>query len=389
MFQHEEKISFRGIEVRKGLTIDIPQANYRLGGHHIGHFKFSVAPSYSLLYPKIKPMVLQKRWSTFSIIGFEFPYEYSNKVLGDHEISFRINGDEESLKVACLLEENGTTDYENQVTARLDIHPNILVSDWDTHPLADWWVALCSLAIGRYIEWTRGVLPRNDEFFYEERWMYRLSRSSRQNFKSPIITPHLSSKNLGDLQDFVSQAIETILNSGHNPEYWGKYLLPIITYVEYCSLRVTRFGQARLVTTLTEELLGIWGREHNLKNLVQAIPKSNLNDEKPRMSNLRHRLYAFFTYYGYDPFSSNRLQRRIKAFVGTRNSIAHAGTFECNNPDPKVRAKQIFLFSHQNNAELHEYENALMMLPLMLFCILEYKDKYNDFVYGDNQYWIP
>lgn len=372
--QDQQVAKIYGLEVRKQRNILVEEPQYRFGDGLSGYFVFSGNPLFSVEYLKSYPTVLTNdRLSKFSISGFRFPFGYSNIISsGKHEITFSVQGSSKAITLGCLLENKAKITFKNQRTGRLRVQANI-ASDWGSVQIVDWWTKLVSIATGHDVVWLHCMIPRNDNAYCEEQWMSRISLSLSQPFLGAIIPSHLKTNNIKDLQEFVNISLDTILDSGKSPEDWSEYLVIAAKYIDYCSSRVTMFGQVRMVTTLVEELLGIWRSHRGITKKESFIL----------------RLEKFFQFYGHDTSVKVRLKDRIEAFIGTRNSVVHAGTFQCNNPELKVRNKQVPLFKNSSNPSLNEYKNSLMILPLMLFCILGYQGKYNDFVFGEHQYWTP
>ena len=221
-FQQQQVAKIYGFVTKQHKNVLVEEPIYRFGDNFIGFYVFSVTPSYSIEYLKTNCSVLEfDRLYRFYISGFDFPFGYSNSSSGDHEIDFRLLGDNAAISLKCLLSENTRILFKNQRTGALHIYPRILVSGWDVLAIADWWTALVSIAIGNNVEWLHCSVPRNDHAFYEEQWIYRNSLSVSQKFLSIIVQPHLKKDNIQSLQDFISISLETILTSGHDQAYWG------------------------------------------------------------------------------------------------------------------------------------------------------------------------
>ena len=331
----------------------------------------------------------------FEIIGFPFPKN-------TFQINFPLNQELE-LNLIKSEPENG------RPIANLIFKRECVPDGWVAGGITDAWRNLISLALGRNVQWVFSSGSPGNDTQVEIEYMYRVHNSRR--FIGAIVEyPDLSkNEHLERIVNFITQTFNPILNGQLSAdEVGGTYGLVLHEYIDYWIPDGTIMGLARLMVTITEELLINWeentdnpsvllkltsGPRKRLRkaitdilesdpekylgsNFAQPVEKEALktvSDAIKEMipseirSTLRTRLETFFEHHNHNV---EELADRIQSYVKIRNAVVHTGKF----PD-------------KTNENIKALKNASMMMPLMVFCIFGYEGTYYDSASNTIKQW--
>ena len=379
-------------------------------------------PSYRLSNEDSKPYPPH-----FEIASFEFPswLDPNDKNFDEESnatIPFLIDDNMNIIFKLLFKHRIEQLEYSSQATGRLAVPDNNLPKEWSAPRMADVWCALMSIATGKDIQWSSWFIPLTRTDYQERTWFTRNIKPNTE-FHAYIFRGYgfLTKNDVEVFQSFIQRCFKIIMAGllseveGHN------YVRIIREYVDYCTIRTSAEGKARLISTLTENLMLVWeeneglkpaqlmsrGERNKLEELVGQTLKEKshefLDDENisnfdlisEKLSNFIHleirdvtlvnRMRFFFSENGID-FSSNIIDKRVIAFKDTRNSIAHSGWF--SHLSPNDNDKLIYFCGNKDHGWQHEYENMLMLIPLMIFTIFRYSGEYQDMIHPKyNQTW--
>lgn len=366
----------------------------------------------------------------FDIVGLDIPsyFDRNHRHFDpDYNGQIKFPIDESKGQVITVLFKSTLEDrlYNNQPTGQLMIPPTCIPIGWRADHVADAWCALISLAVGRDIQWTSRIVPlleygRQD--FREKIWW---SRSINGGVQFHFLITRYLAKNDNALQIYFQLIFKNLMQGSITQDALHLYNFIVRHYVEYINVGTTYLnGTARLVTTLIEEFLYGWinniqpsvgliidkAERSNLEEVVrQAL---NKNDDAPDdyltrseskqdrteliervigiiHSNIREKtfldkLLVFFKTYGH---ANQDLTKRLKACVATRNSITHRGKLSWHD-DEVVKNSLVRFYATTGDEWVHEYHNALMIIPLMILSVFGYRGFYSDMLFpNEHQEW--
>lgn len=314
--------------------------------------------------------------------------------------------------------------FDNQSTCRFTIHFANPLDGYDDIDIANLWCALMSLALGKDVQWT--------SYFEPHKNAHRLRRMQIWQSKQLEAEPHLLSpidlsRLIGgndwennNIKEFIVQCFRTVLKGNIRVEEARSYTNVLRHYANYRLLPASsEEGHARLISTLTEELLWQWEKHRNLNRQRKIMDRGERNKlVEILVSTMKHKAHSFLNeenaqkldavvdsveslvrsqvrsskfinrlknlFITYDIPIDEKLDMRLQAFVETRDSIAHTGLFAHDNPDITNPTQ---LSDEEKYAISHEIDNNLMMIPLMIFAIFGYKGKYYDFLEHKENVW--
>ena len=419
-----------GRDIKSGLLV-VAEGLYARGYHqeNLPSEKASVkfnARCFRTFIPPNKKIEHEDEFSVnYSVSSIDFPQwlDQKSKYADDDargRIVFPLNEKNKLILLAVRTPEQKL--YDNHWTGRLSVYIEPMPDGWTDIDIVDFWCAIMSLALGRDIQFTSFLKPLPFKKYRYSTWQARHLNGAGE------FTPVIARFGLGSRQDvnilvnYVQQMFSGVLDGRISCSSAHNYTHIIRQYVNYRIISTTTGeGRARLIATLTEELLHWWERANNLKpeNLISRSERTELekiikntmteraedylNTENltnrdriiERVIDLIHRnirdvtlverfRYLFASYE--HSLGSNKLGKRIRAFKDTRDSIAHVGLFSHANPE--YNHERLVQFCSQEEHRLqHEYENTLMMIPLMIFTIFGYSGKYIDLLQDKKAYW--
>jgi hypothetical protein len=321
-----------------------------------------------------------------------------------------------TLKPICTYAQR---EHDNEVTGTLIVPKKCVPQGWTASEIVDIWCALTSLSMGRDIQWVSSYLPlRFEQYPQEITWQYRKVYAGR------LFHAYIAGRsNFSATANFVRECFTHIVNGGLSPNEAKSYVSLFRQFVYYQLMGVKDAeGIARLVTTLTEAFLFTWERntDSKPKTLLSRAERRKLdkvileylrsqdfveqfgielgktteadfsqdNSDFKRIidkvmdifrNNMRpsfHERLEFFFEDG-DHFITD-LEWRIKAFIATRNSIAHNGNLLHFSDDKDSQRKVQQLYISRGKTWEDEYRNALMILPLMMMRVFGYSGVFRE-----------
>lgn len=302
--------------------------------------------------------------------------------------------------------------YTNQRVADLIFPESFQLAGWTHDNIADFWCALMSVATGRDIQWISRSHPIIRDILQSKLWQRRIIKG---DYKGHSYIAEFAS-DINETRSFIQSAFEFVATSHISYDDVQTYMDNVREYIHYLTLTRSGEGIVRLVSTLTEAILHRWEsnsgfkREKKLtktqrKSLVEAVKKTlgelsdpdlnsavfvarveNILNNNINIQSFYDLLESFFASYGHDPRKDKLLQKRLKAFVQTRNSVAHDGLFAWHNP--KYDKRKLTRFGRKTVDQLsYEYWNALSVIPLILFCLIGYEGAYHDPISDKKLHW--
>lgn len=354
----------------------------------------------------------------FHVTGLDFSLSFNDPEAVSKGVAFNVGNQENAPIKLFPMFTNQTPEYLNQATGYLTIKEELIPNKWTDIGTADLWCALASLALGRDVQWvaysstsTQGTAMT---------WVTKNVRG-RSKFHALIIDDLVLGEEWEKLKRFISTNMNGIIENQIRNNELSEYIHLIRTYVDYSAIiGISKESRTRLLATLTEELLYLWEKfskstasriitrrerrkideliadtlhreidtiliesSQNREAIIQKIIKIIQNNMRP---DFRERLTFFFESHQQLP-TNYELAKRIKAFVDTRNAIAHQGVFAWAN-DETSKKKLQKLCPKPEHQTRHEYENVIMFIPIMCLCIFSYDGPYYDMLYGEQKWWV-
>jgi hypothetical protein len=329
--------------------------------------------------------------------------------------------------------------YPLEPTCRLSIRQESIPPAWTAEQVADCVCCFLSLAMGCDIQWINWEIPTGMESRIQPRkvWVSRKIRQGR--FYGYVLdTRPLYGGVLRTIQDFLAQSLISLFRKRYDEI--AEYTKLLMLYIDFANVDSgSETMQGRLLTTLAEELYYTWERiekiekasdrltwKPEMSRLIESLEESvrqkgtiileqreteTETEFKQRLRRLEGRiapilrnhvnektfeagLCRLFGHYHYrvEMTDQSGLYMNIKAFVESRNSLVHSGCLAHKNPESE-KAKLVNLGSYEEHAAQYEYENIIMMLPMMFAAIMGYRGQYiNRIGWGERggigQSWI-
>jgi hypothetical protein len=364
---------------------------------------------------------------SFLLVNFPLPYWYSFQATWDAKEDTRryyeITVSEKLVAKVYHLSDLDKREYTLQPLSSLRVQLTQIPSGWTAENVADVICALLVLSVGHDIQWTMEQTPLPETWLVppKRKWVTRKIREGR--FYAYIVgeyPPHIPD-HLLPVGSFMSSTLEKLFSRAFTKV--AEYLRLLVLYIDFANADSSSYTmQGRLLTTLAEELHHYWeeteGIHENkarlvwknerrrlieiietavdesatqildrrtneddkeyarritiLKARIEPMIRDNINDQKFE-SDLLH----LFDYYDYivDSTNPHSMYKNIKAFVDSRNSLVHAGSLAHDNPEYRIERLVTFC-AIEEHRQRHEYENIVLMLPIMFAAIFGYKGKY-------------
>lgn len=349
----------------------------------------------------------------FYLVGVDI----DTRIMSHYE--FEIGGNEKKIWYEPIAQDL-QREYDNQAIAKLVIPTDCVPANWTVDDIADLWCALFSLATGRDVRWVNKTTHNRTSASTVWRRRSNVFGSRTIQGMIPDVYPGLRSENL---TNFINRCFQTAFLGDIRPETIADYIRAIRYYIQY--QMITRRGedQARLITSLTEEVIQKWQRhkqkststneeESSEELCIDSFPQLQSEDEtnalldrakvdvkrwvnevivsgrentlKPseRRKHIKDRIIYYIKKELPRPsfgdklkmlFAESKLSQiwfeknvkhRITPFVKVRNCVLHTGEF----PTKNIKKWNWY------------YNNMLMMLPLIVFALFEYEGPYIDLI---------
>lgn len=385
------EVNFTGRDLRYGMKVVVDRAiSIRSGMGFSDDAPLFIANSFTVI--QTDRYVLENNPPSesvdFEIVNVSSPFS----MIGEQQFSFDTgDGKLVYLKPAPKIEKTETG--ENAI---LSIPRTSVPIGWSFEDFADLWCATISLATGRDIRW----IVKNTHTRNFMAWKFRRrSNIVRNTTTYGILTNRYDFWSEGRVLELVLNVFLTVRKRRVSVEAARNYSEIMWHFVQYRLITNRAQDQARLISTVVEELVTLW-EKHGGKQVLGVVsqdesramwayldanwPPAFVNTlgklSKQRNSDIKNRLKTSISEEIARPGFGKRLktmlrsgqtdtawfklhaQQRLDDFVTTRNKIAHEGRFQTDETDE--------LFDY--------YYNMLMVLPLLIFSIFGYSGAYVD-----------
>lgn len=290
----------------------------------------------------------------YAITGLSMPQMYKTEEENNETqfagLSLTCNFDSFNIEIESV---QGMTEYANDPNGELTVDGGYFPSNWTPDDIATVFCALFSLAIGKDIQWLKrhvGIIDVDYDYqgvSFQDLWSSKRSVFGQRSCHAFIIDgqTNLSKEHIEKrLQEFLQITISTAFQISKDDVL--SYIDVIRHFIEYQIITDRHEDQARLIVTAVEELLANWLINNNLST----------------KGTFRERLNLFFSSSNHIVSIANasNFDDKISGFIKTRNKIAHEGRFSKSSVTD-IEA---------------EYQNMLLILPMMIFKIFGYQSTY-------------
>jgi hypothetical protein len=391
----EERIvaDFYGKDLRNGFKVYVRKAiSVTNGLMMLSDPPVFICDSFTLLYHDSLPQhySLEQNTVNFDILNIFYPFTAKINYLIDFDI-----GDSKTVSLQLVNKPEKNEDgFKNSI---LSVPRNSIPVGWRAEDVADLWCALVSFAIGKDVRW---IIKRNN---YKRRTIFKFNQRNNiaRNISTyGVLTTHYDFWSQLQVKRLITDAFTSVRQNRVSRSASILYSEIMWHFIEYRLITNRVQDQARLITTVVEELLTHW-EEHTGEKPSSIITQDeakllwsglsekwipNIEDmlgksiSKQKRDAIKNRLKTAFTEEIVRPGFEKRLrhmlamgqnddtwrkehvEKRLGSFVKTRNKIAHEGRFPSEN--------SVELFDY--------YYNMLMILPLLIFSIYGYTGVYVD-----------
>lgn len=356
-------------------------------------------------YTVVKHDSQQADFTAFWVTNLYITRYITNDIQKQRELRFELSVNQIVLATLGHHKERSEKGYPFEPTSLLYLGDT--PDGWTDENVADAICVLFAIACGADIQWTikqKGSMPGKLFPSPEITWA---SRFIRESYFYPYIAENrsLSILDRTDVRPFVEAGLRYL--------FWYKYhevedlIDALRLYVDFINVPSNTYtARARLLVTLTEELSSLlssvknsqtvgqklspqetthfmteltaflqqnrhnllpdWLSEQKGNDLLARVKNgvnAKINDYKANRREFELQLQKIFSD---NKFSLSELEKRIDSFVRSRNSLVHDGIlFQRKNPDPSLH-----FCSNPDHDERHEYENILMMIPLLFSAVI-------------------